>query len=76
MYIKCKTGIKELKKMCRNAEGPDLLVILKANSMAVVGLYKWANATVNYYEIYRQVEPMKKAIAEMERAQETSLNLS
>ena len=56
--------------MCRNAEGPDLLVILKANSMAVVGLYKWANATDKYYEIFRQVEPMKKAADEMQRAKD------
>ena len=33
-------------------------------------MYKWANATDKYYEIFRQVEPMKKAADEMQRAKD------
>jgi len=70
MSSKAKSAIKELKKMCSGLDGPDLIKEIKNKSSAAAGLYKWASATDKYYDIFRMVEPKKKAAEEMQKAKE------
>jgi len=56
---KAKQGIKELKKTL-GLEGEELNNRIKTSSKAALGLFKWADATDKYYDIFRSVEPKKK----------------
>ena len=70
MSNKAKKGIKGLKASLGNLEGDALIAELKKKSLAGAGLYKWAAATDEYYDIFRMVEPKKKLAEQMQKAKD------
>ena len=59
MAKKAKKKIADLKSELGNIDGQELITALKSKSQAAAGLYKWAAATDQYYDIFRMVEPKK-----------------
>jgi len=72
MSKKAKAGIKDLKKSLDGKEGAELFKELKNKSLAGAGLFKWANATDKYYDIFRMVEPKKKLAEKMQSDKEAA----
>jgi len=65
MSKKVKSKMKELKKSLGGAEGSELNAAIKSKSSSAAGLFKWAAATDEYYDIFREVEPKKKLAEKM-----------
>ena len=68
MALKCKKAMSNLAKEIKiTGERETLIQEIKYKSAAAGGLFKWCQATDSYYDVYREVEPMKKRAAEMQK---------
>lgn len=66
MSKKAKGVIAKLKKEMGGVEGKELEAMIKSKtSTACLGLYKWAASTDKYYDIFCDVEPLKKQAEKM-----------
>lgn len=66
MAKKAKKKIADLKSELGNIEGQELVTAIRGKSLAAAGLFKWAAATDQYYDIFRMVEPKKKECAKLQ----------
>ena len=68
MAGRAKKGIANLdNKIPVTGERKSLLEEIKYKSQAAGGLFRWCQATDEYYDVFRTVEPMKKRAQEMQR---------
>ena len=68
MAARAKKGIANLEnKIPITGERKTLLEEIKYKSQAAGGLFRWCQATDEYYDVFRTVEPMKKRAFEMEK---------
>ena len=66
MAKNAKKGLANLQKKLGKT-GDDCTNFIKTTiSKSAAGLFKWAYATDQYYEIFKMVEPKKKRAAEMQ----------
>jgi hypothetical protein len=40
-------------------DGPELAALISTKNMATGGMFKWCDATLKCYDIYKNVEPLK-----------------
>ena len=65
---KAKVKIGDLDKATKAGGDPSAIAsAVKNTSKAAAGLFKWVNANLKCYEIYKNVEPKKKKAAEMKK---------
>ena len=65
---KAKAKIGDLDKATKAGGDPSAIASAVRNtSKAAAGLFKWVNANLKCYEIYKNVEPKKKKAAEMKK---------
>ena len=68
MAARAKKGIANLdNKIPLSGDRKTLLEEIKFKSQAAGGLFRWCQATDEYYDVFRTVEPMKKRAQEMQR---------
>ena len=71
-YEKDKISGGMIKKVMAYYKDPDFnLEKLKTVSKAGAGLFAWVDAIKEYYGVAKDVEPLRKKVADMERAQAT-----
>ena len=71
-YEKDKISGGMIKKVMGYYKDPDFnLEKLKTVSKAGAGLFAWVDAIKEYYGVAKDVEPLRKKVADMERAQAT-----
>jgi len=51
-------------------EGPELKALITTKSVATGGMFKWCDATLKCYDIYKNVEPLKKKAEKMKLEKE------
>jgi dynein heavy chain len=71
MAKNAKRGLAELRKKLK-LDGEELAAAIKNTSKSAAGIYKWAAATDQYYDIFKEVEPKKKRAQEMKAQSERS----
>ena len=68
MAGRAKKGLANLAKQIQiTGDRETLYQEIRYKSVAAGGLFKWCQATDSYYDVFKEVEPMKKRAQEMQR---------
>ena len=68
MAGRAKKGLANLAKQIPiTGERQTLYEEIKFKSLAAGGMFKWCQATDSYYDVFKEVEPIKKRAQEMQR---------
>lgn len=67
---RAKKKYNQLVKDLGVGEGEELQKLITSKSFATGGMFKWANSTLKCYDIYKNVEPLKKKAEKMKQEKE------
>jgi dynein heavy chain len=68
---RAKKKYQQLVKDLGVGEGDELQALIKSKSVATGGMFKWCSSTLKCYDIYKNVEPLKKKAEKMRIEKET-----
>lgn len=68
---RAKKKYNQLVKDLGVGEGEELQALIKSKSVATGGMFKWCDSTLKCYDIYKNVEPLKKKAEKMRIEKET-----
>ena len=67
---RAKTKMYKLISDMGVGDGPELQKLINTKNVATGGLYRWCAATLKCYDIYKNVEPLRKKAEQMKKEKE------
>lgn len=67
---RAKKRYTQLVKDIGVGEGPELQIEISKKNHATGGMFKWAYSTLKCYDIYKNVEPLRKKAEQMKKEKE------